>query len=405
MNAPIAPLDPADRHRPLLPGARVRLDAASCLPERFPANTCELCVEACPLALLEARGGAPRLVYAAATQADACIGCGQCAAVCPSGALHVDGFALPVELPDEAELLVDCWRLPVAESPVGTLRVPCLGGLSAGWLLSLFNQSGERPIRLLERGHCGDCPAGAGIKSLLASITETRMLLFECSVDMSQMPMLAWRPCHTPLLPAIPESTAEVPLPRRGFFRSLLGESLKAVEAARPASDSSPITLRSPMQPLQRLRLATALNGIARRHDRQLPTRILPHLSLGACDANGVCAAVCPTGALQKITPAAGQAELRFESMRCIACNQCARVCPERSLRLDMQGGEAAVVVLAKWQQCECTRCGADFSDPAASAEPASAASLCSTCRKTEALSRGVAAFLRPTLGSDVSQP
>ncbi len=405
MNASIAPNETADGHRPLLPGVRVRLDAASCLPERFPANTCELCVEACPLALLESRGGAPRLIEAATMQADSCIGCGQCAAVCPSGALHVDGFALPAELPDEAELLVDCWRVPAAESPAGTLRVPCLGGLSAGWLLSLFDQSGERPIRLLERGQCAECPAGAGIKSLLAAITETRMLLFECGVDMSQMPMLAWRPCHTPLLPAIPASMAEVPLPRRGFFRSLLGESLKAVEATRPAADSGPITLRSPMQPLQRLRLATALTGIARRHDRPLPTRILPHLSLGACDANGVCAAVCPTGALQKATPAAGQAELRFESLRCIACNQCARVCPERSLRLDVQGGEAKPVVLASWRQRECIRCGSDFSDPAASAEPASAAGLCSTCRKTEALSRGVAAFLRPTLGSDVSQP
>jgi ferredoxin len=405
MNASIAPLDPADRHRPLLPGAPVRLDAASCLPERFPANACELCVEACPLALLEARGGAPRLVYAAATQADACIGCGQCAAVCPSGALHVDGFALPVELPDEAELLVDCWRVPAAESPVGTLRVPCLGGLSAGWLLSLFNQSGERPIRLLERGQCAECPAGAGIKSLLAAITETRMLLFECGVDMSLMPMLAWRPCNTLLLPAIPASTAEVPLPRRGFFRALLGEGVRTVDAARPVPDAALITLRTPMHPLQRMRLVTALASIARRHERPLPARVLPHLSLGACDANGVCAAVCPTGALQKLVPAADRAELRFESLRCIACNQCARVCPERSLRLDVQGGEAKPVVLAAWRQRECVRCGSDFSDPAASAEPASAASLCSTCRKTEALSRGVAAFLRPTLGSDVSQP
>lgn len=405
MTASIAPLDNADRYRALLPGARVRLDAASCLPERFPANACGLCVEACPLALLESGGGAPRLVDAATTQADACIGCGQCAAACPSGALHVDGFALPAELPAGPELLVDCWRVPAAESPAGTLRVPCLGGLSVGWLLSLFDQSGERPIRLLERGHCSECPGGAGVKSLLAAITETRMRLFECGVDMSLMPMLAFRPCDTALLPAIPESTAEAPLARRGFFRSLLGEGLKAADAVRPATDAGPITLRAPMQPLQRLRLVTALASIARRHGRPLPAPALPHLSLGECDANGVCAAVCPTGALQKTSPAVGRAELRFESIRCIACNQCARVCPEHSLRVDMQGGDATAVVLATWQQRECARCGADFSDPAATANTAGAAGLCTTCRKTEALSMGVAAFLRPPVSSDVSQP
>jgi ferredoxin len=112
------------------------------------------------------------------------------------------------------------------------------------------------------------------------------------------------------------------------------------------------------MHPLQRMRLVTALASIARRHERPLPARVLPHLSLGACDANGVCAAVCPTGALQKLVPAADRAELRFESLRCIACNQCARVCPERSLRLDVQGGEAKPVVLAAWRQRECVRCG-----------------------------------------------
>lgn len=410
MNASIAPItaaDPAadarDSHRAMLPGARVLLDASTCLPQRFPANPCTLCVDACPLALLEADGRAPRLRQQAATAADACIGCGQCAATCPTGALHVDGFALPVELPDEPELLVDCWRVPAAESPAGTLRVPCLGGLSSGWLLSLFDAAGERPIRLLDRGHCDECPAGDGIRNLLAAITEARLLMFGCGVDIGLIPMLVWRPCNTPLLPAIPERSAETPIARRGFFRSMFGAGARAVDQVRSPVDTTPVTLRTTMQPLQRLRLTSALTRIAQRHGLPVPARAMPRLSLGECCAHGVCARVCPTGALQQVT-SAGMVELRFSAARCISCNQCLRVCPERALRLDAEGGSVTTEVLQRWRQNECASCGADYPNPAVTPELA-VAGTCPACSKAEQLTRGVADFLRAPVVSDVSQP
>ena len=407
MNASVAAVSPIhrpeDRHRPLVSSGRLRLDAAACLPERFPDQACGRCIAACPLALLEANGGAPRLVDQVRQCDDACIGCGQCAAVCPSGALHVDGFAVPFEIPGEAELLIDCWRVPAAESPTGALRVPCLGGLTTGWLLSLFDEAGERAIRLLDRGQCADCPAGAGSGMLLAAISEARLLLFECGVDILRMPMLVGRACGAPLLPAIPERNAETPIARRAFFRALLGESVRVVEAATPSRGAGPAILRSPVQPLPRLRLVAALASIARRHQRPVPRRALPRLSLASCEAHGVCAAVCPTGALHKRPPAGGRSELGFAALRCIACAQCVRACPEQALSLDAAGGSADDEVLRTWRQIECTRCGADFAQPAAG--PDGKTALCSACRKTETFSLGVAAFLRAPVSSDVSQP
>lgn len=408
------PLDTAsvtadDRHLPLGIGARVRLDAASCLPERFPANECGLCVTACPLAVLESTGGVPRLTDSANGRVDACIGCGQCAAVCPSGALQVDGFSLPTEIPDEPELLIDCWRVPSSESPAGALRIPCMGGLSAGWLLSLFDAAGERPIRLLDRDQCGDCPAGSGIKLLLERISEVRQLLFDCGVDISLLPMMVWSPCRKPLLPAIPERNAEVAIPRRAFFRALLGESVKAVEMAAMTTVST-VTLRAPMQPLERLRLTAALGRIACRHERPVPPQVLPQLMLEHCDAHGVCATVCPTGALHLAPIEDGaKVELRFAAARCISCSQCVRVCPERSLRLISEGGQAGVEVLRVWHQRECQRCGTGFLDSSATAANVAAEGLCQVCCKADMLSQNVASFLRPPANqpicSNVSQP
>lgn len=390
-----------DSHRQIKPGARVRLDAGVCLPERFPSNECGMCISACPLGILASEGGAPALTDGAAMQADACIGCGQCAAVCPTGALHVDGFVVPKEIPGGEEVMVDCWRVPVDDSPPGALRVPCLGGLSAGWLLSVFDQSGERPLRLLDRAQCDECPAGQGIKTLLGVITETRMMLFEAGVTMDFMPMLVYRPTTLPLLPSIPEQSAVTPITRRSFFRALLGESVRTVDDLRAPVVREPGNLRTPTQPLERLRVSAALERIARRHDREVPRRALPSLTMADCSAHGVCAAVCPTGALQRQSTDGGAVEMQFNAGRCIACGQCARTCPDKAIRIDAEGGSAGMVVLHTWPLRDCAECGDEYPDISAGS---SSSALCPACRRAQDFSMGVAAFLRAPDCPDVSQ-
>jgi len=366
-------------------GTRLQVAAAACLPERFPDYACGLCADACPSRAIRLEPGQ------APTAAAHCSGCGQCAAACPSGALHAKGFDLPAAVAAEAaEIRIDCWRVPQGESDPQSLRVPCLAGLDAGWLAALFDRSGERPIHLLDRGGCAGCPAGAGMKALRSTLAEVRMHLFEAGAPMESLPTLTFMPSRIAFADGIPAQAAEQRMGRRAFFRGLAGSLARSAEALGSARDAAePIVLRHQGEPLGRLRLVTALENIARRHGRSLPSRALPQLSLGECAGHGVCAKVCPTGALQRQVRG-DEAELTFFAARCIACGQCARSCPDRALRLQPTGGSTSVEVLARWKAKTCTGCNeAFFGEDGTS---------CPACRKNQQLSQGMAALFRPRI-------
>lgn len=373
-----------DRHRPLSPRSRLVFDAAACLPTRFPAYDCGLCEPACPVEAITLGGGAPMLT-------GECVGCGRCAAVCPTAALQLDGFALPAAVGNSSEVYVDCWRVPLGDSPRGALRIPCLAGVNAGWLLALFELSGERPIRLLDRGGCARCAAGGDMSPLTAALSEATALLTAAGVPPAALPKLAERSCPSPLAPSIPDSAGALALDRRGFFRGLVGGAARTADSVqRAAAPPAPLRLHHLAQPVERMRIVTSLARIAGRRGRQVPALAVPQLLLADCDAAGVCAAVCPTGALQRREDADGTAaELRFNATLCVACGQCARVCPQRALRLSPTGGRNTVEVLARWTANECANCGEPFFG--------ALAEVCPICTKRTNLQQGLTALFQPS--------
>ncbi len=372
---------------------RLYFDATACLPVRFPEQACGLCVSACPVGTIELSDAAPDFQ-------EGCIGCGQCTAVCPTGAPSVDGFALPAALPaalprGSESVQVDCWRVPFAESPPGALRVPCLAGIGAGWLLVLFDLAaaqGERTILLLDRGACAECAAGSGMAALHAVLGEVRELLADCGVADERLPRFAALPSQSQLAPTIPTSAGEIRIERRHFFRGLMGGVARGVDEiaavrATTGTGGAPNVLRDRVAPLEHMRTVTALTSIAARHGRAVSSRVLPMASLADCDAHGVCAKVCPTGAL--VREESGEtAELRFLAARCIACGQCARNCPDKALHISAAGGSAIVEVLARWRARQCTTCGEAFFG---------AGESCPDCSKHQQLFQGMTALLQPS--------
>lgn len=373
-----------DRHLPLSPHSRLVFDAAACLPTRFPDYGCGRCEPACPLQAITLSRGAPLLT-------GECSGCGRCTAACPTAALQIDGFALPAVVDHASEVHVDCWRVPLAESPRGALRVPCLAGVDTGWLLALFELSGERPIRLLDRGGCAECAAGGDMAPLSAALHEAAALLGAAGVPPGALPTRTERACRSSLAPSIPDSAAAVAVDRRGFLRGLMGSAARTADSMQGAAGlHAPLRLHHLAQPVARMRIVTSLARIAGRRGQPVPALALPKLSLADCDAAGVCAKVCPTGALQRCEDADGAtAELRFNAMLCVACGQCARVCPQQALGVSATGGRNAVEVLARWTANECANCGEPFSG--------APAEVCPSCTKRTNLQQGLTALFQPS--------
>lgn len=331
-----------------------------------------MCATACPVGALSLEANGPVL------QAR-CLGCGQCAAACVSGALTVMGFPLPARLPEADEIGIDCWRVALEDSPPNALRVPCLAGIGLGWLLALYERAHERPLLLIDRGQCGDCPAGAGIAALRERLDEACRLLLACGIATNALPRIVFLPAGKPLAPMISRCEEAVRLGRRSFFRQLTHDAIRqAVQLTEPNdSTTEAIILREPIVPLDRLRMMKALSTIAERHGRALPAGLLPQLSLSECSGHGICARVCPTKALVREERDDG-ATLAFHALRCLACGECVRHCPDRALRMQPAGGSRSFEVLAHWQGKTCSNCG--------SRHYGNAENVCAACHKEQQL-------------------
>jgi ferredoxin len=100
------------------------------------------------------------------------------------------------------------------------------------------------------------------------------------------------------------------------------------------------------------------------------------------CSACGLCARLCPTGALQ-FTAEENHFTLSFQAAICIDCPICTVACPEDAVRL---GETLAVIALVseEWQSLvtgqltPCTQCGVPTAVQAGESTPA----RCYACRQ-----------------------
>ncbi|MBA3904277.1 MAG: hypothetical protein C0522_11505 [Rhodocyclaceae bacterium] len=364
-------------YQPLHPTAPLRFDDAACRTLRGPYGSCRACAAVCPAGVLAVDVDEVRLK-------DGCLGCGRCVSACPTEALRVEGFDASWDAPADAvePLRVDCWKAP-ARAVTGELRVPCLGGLSAGRLLELWNAAGSRGLFLMDRGWCRHCSAGGGGQhAAMRALGKAQEWLIAVGVARDRLPRLVREPLPASRMPAaIPDAALQRKVSRRNFFRAAVAQAADVAQAAKPPR-SAFAGYRSGAS-AERARLLEGVAVAARQAGRPLPVALFPAAILDdVCAGHGVCARVCPTGALSSKDAADGGRALVFDAAACIGCGCCARACPERALRIEAAKTlPAGLVELRRWVSRECEHCGDTFAD-------GSDAALCPLCRKNRGLAR-----------------
>ncbi len=163
---------------------------------------------------------------------------------------------------------------------------------------------------------------------------------------------------------ASPRAAPQVPA-RRAFLARFLQEPVFESHRCRSRLSAERIAL---------------LRDIALRWEQRLPQGAVPELRVsGDCLDHGICASVCPTGALRRYEEPGAQG-LEFDAAECFACGACVVVCPERAMSLEARDcAPPSMERISRHELRACTRCDDEFA--ARHGEE-----LCPACRKDVAL-------------------
>lgn len=370
--------------RVALPVDAFKFDASQCLAMPGKVGGCLRCFDQCPASALELTESGPKV-------GAGCVSCGQCAKVCPTGAISFHAFEAPA-LPDADAIRIDCWRVRLDEAECATARVPCLGGLSVADLLDVVRRSWPRPVTLVDRGQCATCHAhGRDDFPARATLDSACAILLRMGWAVDQLPQVEVDPLPVGcMFERIPHRDSAQPLSRRTFFGEIASRIASDADESGGCPDRIPRRsighAQAPGLVPKRQRLLGVVAGLSRITGRSVPAELFPRASVSeACANHNVCSAVCPTGALNLYTENS-VCGIQFTPENCIECGACEKTCPENAIKIVAgaagpfrPGNER----LTAFSIVVCTRCGDEFVPPPAAARAETGdENICPACGK-----------------------
>lgn len=344
----------------MLINKQILFHPGNCLNLKKPyPQECQQCIICCPHEAISAKKDIIR---------DKCTECGVCMAVCPSdGFVDRDMKRLEKYLFESGEIILNC---PLAE-PLG-YEIPCLGMLDRDAWSTLILLADYKEVRLIT-GDCGSCEDRAACAASVSSLKEVLHAQVEPpSIKIEILPALAdsseAERKDKAKFPAKKISDARISLRQQGK------EKIKTLFPMIEAEETNTI-------PRTRQWFAQALS--------LNPEKKISYKAIKAdnnCTNCGVCAKICPQGALQQVQKDE-RIRLIYEPLKCVQCSRCVNICRTDALKFDeiefsskfLNGKILLIDSVAKY----CLKCGKQIFH---NIEP----SLCMACAVKDPNLKGV---------------
>lgn len=325
-----------------------------CVAVRNRNATCRKCVQACQVDAIDVVGNDIHL------DAGACMACGACTAVCPTEALvsvkpldaDLSQASAEAAAANDGQAVFACARISSKRiaDPQRYAEVPCLARLDESVIVSLVaHGAGEV---LLVDGDCATCKYRACVPFIEATVLYANELIAAQGSEarvrrVSEFP----EALHLESTEGVFGST------RRGFFadaatmakETAMTAAKTTIEQELGYSTSEPsigerlrVSAAGTMPQLSMARHDVTINAmdmIGPPCVESIDTRRFGSVSIDAqkCNACGMCAVFCPTGALVRDEAEKPNAPLRyleFSACDCVQCGLCADVCWKGALTL-----------------------------------------------------------------------
>lgn len=329
-----------------------------CVAVRNRNSKCQRCVEACIVDAVTVSHNEVKI------DSGACVNCGCCIAVCPTGALSavepsqaaLEEAACRAGDPSSGTAIVACARKAARKEgdPEKYAEVPCLGHLTEEELMNVA-ASGYDDVVLVD-GDCASCKFGAASAYISDMVANACKLLDGCGAE-----AIVTRTSEFPPEAIDRESTNIRGKSRRGLMRQT-GSYVKTVagNVAQKTIDEKlgrgkePVTLRDRLgagksgkmptfSPSANYRILEDMEKLAPSHapEAVIDTRHFGIVSIEAdrCSGCGMCVMFCPTGALKfddfDEPDDPDRRYLEFQAADCTQCMLCKDVCLRYCLEVD----------------------------------------------------------------------